>query len=72
MKLSDTAIEKIKYNTRVKARLMLALDRGSGMVEKWIKYNNSPMLTTAVAIKIIKEETGLTEDEILVDEPVKV
>lgn len=70
MKLSDKAIDAIKYNTRVKARLMLALNRGNQMVENWIKYNNSPMLTTAIAIKIIKEETGLNEDEILVDEPV--
>lgn len=70
MKLSDKAIAKIKYNSRVKARLMLALDRGSGMVEKWIKHNNSPMLTTAVALKIIMEETGLNQDEILVDESV--
>lgn len=71
MKLSQKAIDLIKYNIRVKARLMLALNRGNQMIENWIKHNNSPMLTTAVAIKIIKEETGLAEDEILIDEPVK-
>lgn len=71
MKISEKAITAIKSTSRVKAKLMLAFERDSRTVEFWFK-KNSPMLTTAAALKIIMEETGLNQDEILEDEPVNV
>lgn len=67
MKISNTAIDAIKKNNRAIGRLMIAFDRGQRSMEKW--FNRQDVrLTTPQAVSIIKEETGLTEDEIL--EPV--
>lgn len=68
MKLTQTAIEKIKPREVVLA-LALALEFTELWINKLISVNkdNSP-LTTYTALQVIKEKTGLSEDEIL--EPV--
>jgi hypothetical protein len=66
MKISQPAILAIKNNSRVKAKLMLAFDRSHRVVEYWITKNNL-LLTTPGAIAIIKEETGILENEILTE-----
>lgn len=68
MKLTRKAIKGIKEQT---ARLRLAL--ALGFSEQWIikvigaNKSNGP-LTTALALKVIREETGLTDAEILQEE----
>jgi hypothetical protein len=68
MKLTRKAIKGIKDQT---VRLKLAI--GLGFSEQWINRviaankSNGP-LTTAIALKVIKEETGLTDQEILEEE----
>jgi len=64
MKISKIALKKAKNNNRVIARLMLSFDLGSRAIEYWFQ-NNNYRLTTDTAVQIIKEETGLTEEQIL-------
>lgn len=71
MKLSKKALKGIKNQP---ARLKLAL--AMGFSEQWINKcidankQNGP-LTTATALKAIREETGLTDSEILEEETAK-
>jgi hypothetical protein len=71
MKLTRKAIKGIKDHG---ARLKLAL--ALGFSEQWIvrvigaNKSNGP-LTTATALKVIRQETGLKDAEILEEEPVK-
>lgn len=68
MKLSKRALKGIKKSA---PRLKLAL--AMGFSEQWIvrviatNKSNGP-LTTASALKVIREETGLTDAEILEEE----
>ncbi len=64
MIITSRAIKEI--TTRAKNRLALEFDRSVHTIERWIDDNddNGP-LTTAGAIKIIAEETGMQPDEIL-------
>lgn len=70
MILTKKAIKKINV---LKTRLLLAL--AMDFTEQWIiklldaNKENGP-LTTAMALKVIKEQTGLKDSEILEEEPV--
>lgn len=70
MKLSKKALKGIKNRP---SRLKLAL--GMGFSEQWINQvigankQNGP-LTTAKALQVIREETGLTDAEILEEEKI--
>jgi hypothetical protein len=68
MKLSNTAIERIS-NRKVLLSLALALDFSEQWMRRVVSNNkdNGP-LTTAKAMGIIREETGLTDSEILEEE----
>lgn len=65
MKLSAVALDKINVTP---TRLKLALELGC--TERWVSRlikDNDPNsdLTLSSALKIIREETGLSDDEIL-------
>lgn len=64
MRLSEQALEAITRETRLK--LAIALGFSEVWITKSIEKNksNGP-LTTASALQIIREETGLTDDQIL-------
>jgi hypothetical protein len=62
--LSKKAIEALKASESMKGRIAEALGRSVYTVNRWM-YDNDVMLTTATALQIIREETGLTDDEIL-------
>lgn len=68
MKLSERAITAI--NTRpVILKLALALDFTELWINKLIAANKEDAaLTSASAMKVIREETGLTDSEILEEE----
>lgn len=72
MRLSDKAIEAI--NTRaIILRLALELDFTELWVNKLIAANKdkkNTALTSAAALKVIREETGLSDQEILVEETI--
>ena len=68
MILTETALSQIN-NQETRLRLGLALGFTEAWISALIKKNKvNGDLTTAAALRVIKEETGLTEDEILCDE----
>lgn len=66
--ISEKAKRAIKDSELLKGRLADALGRSVSSVNRWVYENDTLILTTAIAVQIIKEETGLTEDEILARE----
>lgn len=69
MKLTSLALDKIR-DKRIRALLALALDVTDQSIVNYIK-GNSDELTKAAALKVIREETGLTDDQILVSSEVQ-
>lgn len=66
MKLTQHAKEAVKNNKRARARLQLILDKSEYTINRYIQDNEeNSMLTTAAALKVIREETGLADTEIL-------
>lgn len=66
MKLTQKAIDALKSNKRARARLQLDMDKSEYTVNRWISENDhNGSLTTAAALKVIREETGLDDGEIL-------
>lgn len=63
--LSEKAIRAIKDSELLKGRLADALNRSVSSVNRWVYEGDTIMLTTATALAIIREETGLSDDEIL-------
>ena len=64
MKLSKKALMAIRENKRCRNRLQLELERNQATIYRWLD-NNDVMLTTATALQIIREETGLDDSQIL-------
>lgn len=70
MELTSKALQIIKDSQRLKSLLALANDCSESTVNRWLATND-PMLTTAASLKVIREETGLTDKQILTQEPAK-
>lgn len=64
MRLSLTAIETIKPDTRLKTLLALELGKSVYTITKWLN-DNDDNLTKAAALKVIRDYTGLTDQQIL-------
>lgn len=66
MYLTQLAADVISKNVRCKNRLALELDCSVDTVERWLsenKVNND--LTKVTALKVINEETGLSQNDVL-------
>jgi hypothetical protein len=63
-KITNTAKDKLKGNQVAIGKLMILFRKSSSTVERWIEDRNA-MLTTPNALKIIRQETGLSTGEIL-------
>lgn len=66
MILTNAALDTINKNMVCKNRLALEMDKSQYTIQRWINTNDE-MLTTASALKVIREETGLSDDEILTE-----
>jgi hypothetical protein len=64
MKLSKIALQKIQDSRSLPKKLQEALGVSRVTMWKYIKGNDDE-LTKAAALKVIREETGLTDDQIL-------
>lgn len=66
MRIKVKALTEINGSTRLKTRLALELSKSVYTVDRWLLENmdNSP-LTTAKALQVIREETGLKDSQIL-------
>jgi hypothetical protein len=71
MGITDVAKTKMKGNNKVINALGYAFNRGGKTIENWIEDKHI-ILTTPLAVEIIKRETGLTEDQILTPTEVKL
>lgn len=70
MKLTNLIIEKLKTDMNLRLKVALAIGRGEQSVKQNIdRNNNNNKLTTTAAVRCLIAETGLTEQEILTDEP---
>lgn len=70
MQLTQIALNKIKH-PHVRARLVIALGVTDQSIMNYIKDNRDE-LTKAAALKVIREETGLTDKQILEETPARV
>lgn len=66
MKLTKKALEEIRTNKRLRALLALTLDKSDFTIQRYITTNDDT-LTKAAALQVIREETGLSDDQILED-----
>jgi hypothetical protein len=67
--ITDKAVSEGRKNNVLVGRLMSAYNKTQNTVWNWFD-NKNPILTTPDAVRIIKEETGLSDQEIL-EEDVK-
>lgn len=65
MKLTKKALDAIN-ETPIRLKLALALECGERTIFRYITDNNDD-LTKAAALRVIREETGLTDSQILED-----
>lgn len=63
MKLTQLALQKIN-DPKIRVRLQVALSVTEQTIIRYIKANKED-LTMAAALAVIREETGLTDEEIL-------
>lgn len=66
--LSKTALERIRQSKKCRIALQYAMNKTDATIYRWLDENNI-ILTTVAALQIIREETGLTDDEILEQTP---
>ena len=62
--LKSSVIELIRTNQRVRNRLQLSLNKSYPTIQRYFD-NNSTRLTDATALRIISEETGIPQQELL-------
>ncbi len=66
MKLSQKALEIIRVKT-LYPHLAIALNVSVGSIYRYVSSNDDS-LTKAAALKVIREQSGLTDKQILVEE----
>lgn len=72
MKLTNQALEAIAEKGRIRNLIAAEFDCSEATVRRWAEKNESDNdLTKRKALEIIARETGLTDDQILTQEPAK-
>jgi hypothetical protein len=64
MRINETVIERIRDSAAIRLKLALALGKSENQVRRYIN-ENSDDLTKAAALVVIREFTGLSDDQIL-------
>ncbi|HZE85245.1 MAG TPA: hypothetical protein VE035_13115 [Puia sp.] len=65
MRLTNVALEAIRlHSPGIKSKLALALHCSEGSINRYIRENDDN-LTKAAALEVIRQETGLSAEEIL-------
>lgn len=65
--ISQKAIDKSLSNNRIIGRLMTHFDRHPETIKRWL-INKEESLTTPIPMQVFREETGLSDAEILEEE----
>lgn len=66
--IKPNVITLIRHSGTCKAKLQLALDKSAMTIHRYLDENHV-LLTTAAALKVIREQFKLTDSEILEPEP---
>ena len=66
--LSKKASDRISGNQRIIGRLMALFNKSSFTINRWIEDKDLRLISPD-SIEVIREETGLADDEILEVEP---
>ena len=64
--ISKSTSDLIESNQKVIGRLMVLYNKSSFTISRWIK-DKDMKLSAPASLEIIREETGLTDDQILED-----
>jgi hypothetical protein len=67
MKIASTVLEMLAKSKSIQGQIADATGKHTDTIRRWID-NNDIMLTTAVVMAVIREASGLPDDQIL--EPV--
>ncbi len=71
MRLTKIALEAIRqHSPGIKSKLALALNCSEASINRYIR-DNDDNLTKAAALEVIRKVSGLSEEEILENEPAK-
>lgn len=62
--IQQNVIDLLRKSKIAKAKLQIALDKAPPTIQRYLD-DNDVMLTTHAALKVIKEEFGLKEEEII-------
>lgn len=65
--LTATALEKIKTDSNLRAKLMLVEGKSEYTIKRWIEDSENDELTKPKYTAVIAAHTGLTLQEILTD-----
>jgi hypothetical protein len=65
--ITNTAISESRKNNVLVGRMMIAFNKTQNTILNWFDSKN-PILTTPDAVRIIREETGLDDSQILEEE----
>lgn len=69
MKIKKTILTKIRESIRIKGLLCVALNKSMKAIENYCDRNDQ-LLTTVAALKVIREELNLTDEQIFTEEKV--
>jgi len=74
MKISNEALNVLRFSKTAKARLMYEFNLGPSTIQRWISENLSDGDMTRVrVVKLLAEELNLPEESILIDDkPINV
>lgn len=64
MKLKKEVLAKIKNSTGIRGRICAETGKSFSTVQRWVAKNDEG-LTLAASLKVIREELGLTDKQIL-------
>jgi predicted transcriptional regulator len=68
MNLTNKAIKLLQDNMQLRNQIAIELGCSEATIRRWLNENEpNNSLTTAAALKIITEETGMTQDQILTE-----
>ena len=68
MKVNETVINQLRNSNKAKAALMHRLDISAQTIERWYKENETDGdLTKATAVRLLSQELGIPEAEILTE-----
>lgn len=66
-KIKKSILVSLKESIQARNRLGYTFEVAPRTIDRWIADNN-PILTSVTAMKVIKEELGLTKSENILDE----